>query len=370
MDFSREELCMIWTRFSPVTAWRPLDKLIGRYGSASALWDRFYDDEVRAEIRAEGWNALEEIRKAGADGIVRRLDSMGANAVGMNGPDYPKRLLNIQDPPKALFYKGKLPGDGMPGAAIIGARRDTRYGRQQAYRIARDLAAAGVVIVSGLARGIDSAAHLGALDGGGITAAVLGNGIRTVYPAENLDLAARIVASGGCVISEFAPDAPPLGYHFPIRNRIISGMSDAVILIEAQKKSGTATTINHALEQGKEIFALPGNVDSPGSELPLALLRDGAQMCTRAGDVIETMRWSPLGAQISIFDEEDKPKSPRARCADPVLDAILRDDKTFEELLDETGLEASELSARLTVLEIEGRIQRIGGRAYGAVRQP
>ncbi len=368
MAYSREELCEIWMRFSPVGSWRTLDRLVEEIGSAEGLWDCFYDEKVRTALKEDAWKALEACRGAGPDGIVSMLDGIGARAVGKESRDYPGRLKQIPYPPPALFYKGTLPEEGRPCAAIIGARKDTRYGRQQAYRIARDLAAAGVVIVSGLARGIDTAAHQGALDANGITAAVLGNGIKTVYPSENRDLCRRIVSSGGCVISEYAPDAAPLGYHFPIRNRIISGMSDAVILIEAQKKSGTAGTVGHALEQGREIFALPGNVDSPGSELPLILLREGAQMCTCGEDVLEAMGWNGKNRQISFFDEKGRrPQRPDIG-TDPVLEAIYREDQTFEELMEKTGMDASALSAQLTVLEIEGKIQRLGGRAYGAVR--
>ena len=365
MEHTKEELCMIWLRFSPVSCWRALDKLVERYGSAAGVWDHFSEEPVRSEMKTDGLAALEKIRKAGLDEILRTLADAGAGAVGMDGTDYPQRLRTVPYPPRAIFFRGKLPGDDLPGVAIIGARRDTRYGRQQAYKIARDLAAAGVVIVSGLARGIDTAAHLGALDGGGTTVAVLGNGIRSVYPSENADLCGRIISSGGCVISEFAPDAAPLGYHFPIRNRIISGLSDAVILIEARKKSGTASTVNHALEQGKEIFALPGNVDSPGSELPLALLKDGALMCTSAQDVLDAMQWSGNGRQMSLFDAPNEKKSLKKGIPDPILEAVEREEQTFEELLAVTGLDASELSARLTILEIEGKIRRLGGRAYG-----
>ncbi|MBR4503364.1 MAG: DNA-processing protein DprA [Clostridia bacterium] len=365
MDYSREELMMIWLRFAPAGSWRAEDALVDQMGGVSALWDGFYGEEVRKALSGEAWTALEAIRRAGESLIVKKLDEIGANAVGMNGASYPRRLLSLSCPPKALFFKGTLPGDDVPAAAMIGARSDTRYGRQQAQKIARDLASAGVVIISGLARGIDTAAHLGALEGGGKTVAVLGNGISSVYPPENRELCRRIIASGGCVISEFPPDAAPLSYHFPIRNRIISALSDTVILIEARKKSGTASTIGHALDQGKEIFALPGNVDAPGSELPLTLLKEGAQMLTCAQDVLEAMGWMGI-RQMSMFDKKDTlGKAPEG---DVILEALFREDQTFEELLEITGLDASGLSARLTILEIEGRIQRIGGRAYTAVR--
>ncbi|MCR4887364.1 MAG: DNA-protecting protein DprA, partial [Clostridiales bacterium] len=206
-----------------------------------------------------------------------------------------------------------------------------------------------------------AAAHEGALDAGGHTVAVLGSGLGQLYPPENRDLARRILESGGAIVSELAPDTQPLPYHFPVRNRIISGLSGAVILIEARQKSGTHSTVNHALDQGREVFALPGSLDAPGSELPLQLLKEGAQICTCGQDVLSFMRWkAPPAAQSTFLPDEEE--------SDPILQALALEEKTLEELIGETGIPAAQLSAQLTVLEISGKIERRAGRAYARTR--
>ena len=250
-----------------------------------------------------------------------------------------------------------------PAVAIVGSRRDTRYGREMTRRIARDLAEAGVIIVSGLARGIDTAAHQGAVQVNGVSVGVLGCGLDSIYPKENTDLAASMLALGGCLISEFPVGAQPMPYHFPRRNRLISGLADGVLLIEATLRSGTQSTVNHALEQGRTVFALPGNVDAPGSELPLRLLKDGAEICTCASDILTHLK---LDVPIHKAPAVPVPEAPPTD--DPVLRALAREDKTFEELLEETSLPAPTLTARLSLLELDGRIDRLPGRAYAVHR--
>ncbi len=363
-DYTEEALCRVWLQCSPAVSWNMTEKLLSRFGSAAEIW-RHFDTSLLPVLGEQGYHQLEGIRLKGLDAIALALGHIHTQAVTEDMEGYPARLRTIPDPPHALFVRGELPAEDLHAVAIVGSRRDTRYGRTQARRIARQLAEAGVVIVSGLARGIDTAAHEGALDAHGKTVAVLGNGIKSVYPPENADLAERILQNGGAVLSEFAPDAEPLAYHFPIRNRIISGLADALLLIEAQKKSGTASTVNHALNQGKEVFALPGNVDAPGSELPLQLLREGAQLCVDADDILSFMRWQ--GTQQTSIGELLSP--PEGQQSDPILAALALEEKTFEELADETGLPLPELNARLTMLEIEGSIEKRGGRAYCLVRE-
>ena len=368
MDYTQEEKCLIWLQCAPALSWKNADLLLERYKTAERVFADF-GPAMRDLIGQEGYRQLEKWRELGLNALTDSLHASGVHAVTCQSDAYPDRLLHVLPPPRVLFVKGTLPDAQKRAVAVIGARRDTRYGRSQAFKIARELAAKGVVIVSGLARGIDSAAHRGALDAGGITIGVLGSGIRKMYPPENQALADEIVRTGGAVISEFAPDAEPIGFHFPIRNRIISGLSDAVLLIEAQKKSGTASTVNHALDQGKEVFALPGNVDAPGSELPLSLLKDGAQICTEAGDILSYMGWTAEGTQTSLFDAPGGASPSADGEADPVLGALKLEEKTFEELLDETGLDVQTLSTRITMLELEGRIESIGGRRYALAQK-
>ena len=271
---------------------------------------------------------------------------------------YPELLRRIADPPKALYVRGEIPRGNC--VAIVGSRRDTRYGRQQAFAIAKGLAENGVTVISGMARGIDTAAHEGALAGGGKTIAVLGCGADVCYPPENKVLMENILYSGGAVISEYPPGTQPLAYHFPLRNRIISGLSHALLLIEARLKSGTNSTVNYALDQGREVFSLPGNVDAPGSELPLKLLKEGAQLCTSAEDILLSMGWKTEGSGAEDFAEQ----MSFTDSDDPILRALALEEKTFEELAEETGLSPGDLSAALTLLEMEDTIEKRAGRAY------
>ncbi len=362
MDYSLEDLSLLWLQYAPVSAWRGIDRAISEYGNAEGVY-REFGVQMESSFGHEGFELLRKLRVAGLDRLVTELDQKGIVPLFRHRDGYPSQLKNIPNPPRVLFCKGNLPEANMPSVAVIGARRDTRYGRTQAGRIARELAQNSVAVISGLARGIDTAAHEGALEGNGTTVAVLGNGLDTVYPPENKDLAERIVRSGGAVISEYAPGSKPMGYHFPIRNRIISGLSDAVLLIEAMRKSGTASTVNHALAQGREVFALPGNVDAPGSELPLYLLREGANLCTCAEDILQTMHWRHHLHQTTLFenisDEEEK---------DPVIRSLQREEKSFEELMDETQLNTQDLNIRLTLLELEGKIKKHGGQTYSLIR--
>lgn len=361
LELTKEQLARVWLQCAPMNAWNKLSALKARYGSALGVWERFPSEHYDL-LGPEAFSALADSRASRCAGILRALDETGAYPAFYGEDGYPAALLPLDHPPDVLFIRGKLPPPGTRSVAVVGARACTRYGLNQARRIAKGLGQAGVCVVSGLARGIDGAAHQGALDGGGPTVAVLGSGVNRLYPPENKELAQRILASGGAIVSELHPEAPPLSYHFPVRNRIIAGLSDALLLIEARQKSGTHSTVQYALSQGKEVFALPGNVDAPGSELPLMLLREGAGLCACAEDIISSMGWDAPPRQESFFqpDEEES--------ADPILRALMLEEKTVEELIRETGLSAGELGAQLTLLEISGKIERRAGRAYALVR--
>lgn len=359
MEFTKDKLARIWLQCAPMGVWSRLKEWKERPGGAEQLWDVFSPD-FHALLGDQAYAQLADSRKNGCREILYQLDSLKIRPLFLGDGDYPAALARIPDPPDVLFCRGRLFPDGH-AAAVVGARSATRYGLAHARRIARELAAAGVTVVSGLARGVDAAAHEGALDAGGHTVAVLGSGLGQLYPPENRDLARRILESGGSIVSELAPDTQPLPYHFPVRNRIISGLSGAVILIEARQKSGTHSTVNHALNQGREVFALPGSLDAPGSELPLQLLKEGAQICTCGQDVLSFMGWNAPPAVQSTFlpDEEE---------SDPILRALALEEKTLEELIGETGIPAAQLSAQLTLLEINGKIERRAGRAYARAR--
>ena len=358
MEYSKEQLARMWLRLPPIAVWNRLDALRDRMGSATAVWDAF-TPALYSELGREAFSILADARAEKCGTLLRQLEGCDARAVFYGDEDYPGLLSSIPDPPDVLFVRGEL---GFSKAvAMVGSRRSTRYGSTQARRIAGELAGSGVTVVSGLARGIDTASHEGTLAAGGKTVAVLGCGLTQNYPPENRELSRRIVETGGAVITELPPDAPPLPFHFPVRNRIISGLCQALLLVEAQEKSGTHSTVRYALEQGREVFALPGNVDAPGSELPLKLLKEGAGIATCGQDILSAMGWKEQPpVQQSLFPQEDAGD-------DPILRALEMEEKTLEELLRETGLPVDELSTRLTLLELGGKIERRAGRAYARI---
>jgi DNA processing protein len=237
-------------------------------------------------------NARREVQLEAQLALVREH---GLGVLLPSRADYPRLLSEIHDPPGVLFARGRIePADAM-AVAIVGTRRATRYGQMQAERLAAGLARAGLTVVSGLARGIDAAAHRGALAAGGRTIAVLASGVLNVFPPEHAKLAEE-VAAHGAVLSEAAPTMPPLSGMFPQRNRIISGLSLGAIIVEAADRSGALITARHAMEQGREVFAVPGPVDSPGSSGPHRLLRDGAKLVTCVDDVLEELGHLPAAA--------------------------------------------------------------------------
>ncbi len=357
-DYTKEQLCILWLKSSDLLGWNAVDALIEKHGSAESVWRSFSADMM--DELGKAYDHLKKQRDKGLDALLIRMEELNARAIFREDDDYPENLITIANAPRILYVRGTLP-EG-PSVSIVGSRRDTRYGKASAFRIAKELAENGVTVISGMARGIDTAAHEGAIAGKGKTVAVLGCGIDVCYPPENKILMENILISGGAVVTELPPGTQPLSFHFPLRNRIISGLSDALLLIEARLKSGTNSTVNYALEQGKEVFALPGNVDAPGSELPLKLLKEGALICTEGNDILEYMKWSRIGdkeiRQMNVFEDTE----------DPVLRALLREEKTFEELIEETGFNASELGIKLTMLEFEGSIERRAGRAYAIKR--
>ena len=360
--YTHEQVYRLALQCAHALDWRRQQVLLEQYGTAEAVLTRM-DQGVRDIAGDKAFDELRQIKKIGARQLLEKLEAAGAQMVFPEDDGYPALLRQIADPPHALFLRG-TPAPDERSVAIVGSRHDTRYGRTQAKKIARELAEAGVTVVSGLARGIDTAAHEGALEGGGRTVAVMGNGIDTVYPAENRELAQRIIDSGGAVITEFPFGSEPLAYHFPIRNRIISGISAALLLIEGNARSGTMITAGFAAEQGREVFALPGAVDAPGSAAPLALLRDGAGICTCGRDILADMGWAdrePVAEAIEMPETRFAVLNDVQRC---IALLMLEEPKSFEELAEEAGLAPDALSSELTLMELDGFVEARAGRVY------
>jgi DNA processing protein len=298
---------------------------------------------------------------------LARVAAAGARILTLDDPAFPPALKNIPYPPAFLYVRGELQPADTRAVALVGTRKASYYGLKACRRLARDLAAQGVTIVSGLARGIDTAAHQGALEVGGRTLAVLGCGVDVVYPPENRELA-RQIPEHGALISEFPLAAPPEARNFPIRNRIISGLSLAVVVVEAGDRSGAGITAELAMEQGRDVMAVPGPVDSPVSLGPHRLIQQGAKLVSRVEDILEELPRSlaPAATPPSKLAKEETPALFPGRLppADPLLPFLDSQPLQLDELVQLCGLPAAEVLSRLTMLELQGLVRELPGKCY------
>jgi DNA processing protein len=307
---------------------------------------------------------------------MARARASGVTVVSLNDPSYPLHLKEIYDPPLALYVRGKVEVLSQPGIAVVGTRHPTPYGSGMAERLSCDLAARGLVIISGMARGVDSCAHRGAVAAKAKTIAVFGTGIDVIYPKENTRLAEQILAFGGALISEFPLGTFPAPQNFPIRNRIISGMSVGVLVVEAAEYSGTRITSRCALEQNRDVFAVPGNVTNKNSWGPNTLIKQGAKLVATWEDVWEDLPTqvrlalaptgaseSPGGQTASLFPD-DAELGPHEK---KIL-ALLKADETthIDEIVErlEPEVSSSEIFAALFELELAGKVRQMPGKNF------
>lgn len=288
---------------------------------------------------------------------LKKLDGMGADVIVLNDPEYPGILKEISDPPPVLYVRGNI-SDIQPAVAMVGTRAPSHYGKEVAHFIARDLSIRGISIVSGMARGIDTLSHTGALKGSAKTVAVLGSGLDIIYPAENKELSEQIV-SKGAIISEFPPGTKPDAKNFPIRNRIISGLSLGVIVVEATIKSGAMITARLAGEQGRFCMAVPGAVTNVRSQGPHSLIRQGAILVENADDIL--MEILPQVQTMVKTDDKNAEET-----IDPIKEVIRGQELTIEEIASEIGKGIKETSKMITMLELNGEIIRIKGNKFTA----
>lgn len=333
------------------------------------------------EAPDEARQRLYAARNLDLDDRLAQLERLGARVLPITSREYPPLLRQAKNAPPVLYVRGRLPEWEGPVVAIVGSRRASPYGRVVAESLARDLAAAGVVVVSGGALGADTAAHRGALETG-CTIAVMGTGIDKTYPEHNYDLFESIAARGA-LLTELPLGEPPRGRYFPARNRIISGMSHGVVVVEAPEKSGALHTAEHAASQGREVFAVPGTVNSALSRGCHLLIQQGAKLVADIGDILEEL--PPLPArkpQLSAAPRSAEsqpaapvaPPTPAAPVVKPgsdeekLLHILTLQQKYIDQVVDEAQLPPSTVSAQLLMLELKGLVRRLPGNLYVRVR--
>ena len=338
--------------------------LLDAFGNAETAWNASPEALAGAGLSQKVIESFQRVRKGvSLEQVWERIQSLGVEVLTWNDEGYPRHLKEIDQPPPVLYIRGALQPEDEWAVAIVGTRRVTAYGRQVAEEVATTLARNGVTIVSGLARGVDSIAHQAALNAGGRTLAVLGNGVDLIYPPENRRLADQIMAHGA-LVSDYALGTQPDGINFPPRNRIISGLSLAVIIIEAGETSGALITASFAAEQGRDVFAVPGNINAPQSQGTNRLIRDGAQPLLNPQDVLEALNLTMVTEQRTA--RVALPTDPiEAR----VFKVLTHEPMHVDEIRAQVNMPIETVSATLTMMELKGMVRQVGGMNYVAVRE-
>lgn len=363
----REEGYASWLAYACLPA-DVLDVLFQKYGNSEEIYHAFINGELAAsdlQISASAYKKLEIGNSPDAlDNYQRTAEKIGMRVITSVCPEYPQILRGMPQAPSLLFYLGDPHCLNQKMISVIGSRMPSVKGREATLKIASDLSRNGVVIVSGLAYGIDTAAHIGCLEGGSPTIAVFGCGVDRVYPIENEALKNRILDNGGLLLSEYAIGDKPYGWHFPYRNRIISGLGKILVMMEARLRSGSMTTVRHALDQGKDVYVYPGDPGSVYAEGAHALLREGAVYFTGADDILEDLGWVDKESNVSQnvearFSADKLPPAQRK-----IYECLSEGEIGFDRLSVMTMLPPGELSAALTMLQINGIIKALPGKSY------
>ncbi len=362
-----------WLAFNSLSGtglgFRKIKLLYDHYGSLKEAWDA-----PAKELSRLSWlnqstieRLLEQKKTIEPDNLLEKLDKSGVEALYYFHPDYPSILRQINDPPLVLYTKGKFRACNFNCAVgIVGTRKPSAYGERLAKSLAKDLAQDGVLIVSGMAYGVDSLAHWGAVESGGMTVAVLGCGVDLCYPSSNKPLYNAILEKEcGAIVSEYFPGSQPQKWHFPARNRIISGLSQAVAVIEAGESSGALITAHLAFEQSREVFAIPGRVDSSTSIGTNSLIaKNIAHLLRDHNDILKEMGWASKNTENGVATAV----ALQGRELD-VYDLISNEPSHFDYLIEKTGMNTGELSAILTMLELAGVISKLPGDWYVREKQ-
>lgn len=416
MRYTREDGCRAWLTYGLLQA-DTVAALLEEYGGAEPLYNRFTREKggfLRDRISESALNLLrEQAKPAKMHQMMLTMQRLQAGIVALKDERYPAMLRTISKPPALLFYCGQL--DCLAGRCltVVGSRNASIHGIEATKRICKELSNAGVVIISGFAAGIDRAAHCGCLEGASPTVAVLGCGMDVQYPTDSGPLREQILRQGGLLLSEFPFGLWPSKFTFPVRNRILSGLSRGVLMMEGRVQSGSMVTVQCALDQGRDVFAFPGQPDTPFAEGAHQLLREGAIYFTSAQDILEDMGWADDAPVMSKPSKTSSPAKPAAsrgnsgkkadaptvskpspkssspqkavssddsgKTADApafpgmseeqqkVYDLLAKGEMSFDQLCDQAALSAPKVSAALTLLQIAGKVEALPGKSYRRV---
>lgn len=359
---SEKDYWVLWNQLYEHIGPTRFDQLLRAFGSAEKAWKAPSADFSRLGWDQKALQSLQERDKIVVKAILDKVNKHNSHLITKNDPDYPEILLQISDPPPLLYLKGKIFSQDRLALAVVGSRKMTNYGREVAEALVPELATAGLTIVSGLALGIDAVAHRAALSVGGRTLAVLACGIDQIYPPSNTSLAEEIIRKDkGAILTEFPPETPTYPANFPIRNRIISGLSLGVLVIEAAEGSGTFHTVEAALEQGREVFAVPGSIFSPYSAGTAKLIERGAKPVTRAADILEELQVE--GETLKQQARENIPSNPEE---EEILALLGSNELHVDEIVQQSQFDTAKVSSLLTTMEMKGLVRHLGGGIYQA----
>ena len=339
-------------------------KLLKKYfGSYKSAWKADYKKLIEiglAKKTVEGF--VTHKQEFAFNNYFSQLKRQKIDFVTIDDSNYPENLFELDDAPAVLYIKGKIKANDTNAVAIVGSRKMTSYGREVTERFATELASMGVTIVSGLAFGIDVCAHKSSLAVGGRCIAVLASGVDMITPRSNQWLGDEIVKKGGAIVSEFPIGTIPQKAFFPHRNRIISGLSKAVIVIEGMIKSGTLHTASHAANQGRTVFAVPGQITSPMSGAPHYLIQNGAKMATSVSDIL-----NELNLQLKVDKDAVEKVMPSDKTEKQILEVLETEEMHMDEIARTSGISVNQVSAKLTMMELKGLVRNMGGGIYKVV---
>ena len=341
-----------------------LRNLIQHFGDVETAWHASPQEMRAAGLGPKLIETVQQVRAGVSLELVwERVHSLGIQVLTWEDEAYPRRLKEIDQPPPVLYLRDNLQPEDEWAVAIVGTRGITAYGRQVTAEIASVLARRGVTVISGLARGVDAEAHKAALNAGGRTLAVLGSGVDQIYPPEHRQLANQIIASGA-LMSDYAPGTPPDGVNFPPRNRIISGLSMAVIVIEAGERSGALITAEFAADQGREVFAVPGNINAPKSVGCNRLIHQGARPLLTPEDVLESL-------DLASFQQQRVARAvlPKDEVEARLLSVLTREPMHVDDIRARVDMPIEKVSATLALMELKGMVRQLGGMNFVAIRE-